>query len=201
MAACPMAWARGLLPVPGGPRKRASSWRPTKLAVARSKTRLRFILGLKVKSKLSRVLCGSRNSACLRRRSSKRSLRRASSSATRQEMRSMGGMASAWACRKRVSSTAAIPPSRSCRKARSNSIMFMFSLRSGLGVFFLVLQALGNQVAILLQFANERIDLPQVERELGTVLQVSLDEAVVGRAHLQRHNTSLVDRGSTVLFG
>src|ERR1700730_8931548 len=61
MTACPMAWARWLFPVPGGPRKSASSRRPTNAAVARSKTRLRFIFLLKLKSKLSRVLCGSRN--------------------------------------------------------------------------------------------------------------------------------------------
>src|ERR1017187_4031713 len=30
MAACPMAWAKWLLPVPGGPRNRASSWRAMK---------------------------------------------------------------------------------------------------------------------------------------------------------------------------
>jgi hypothetical protein len=46
-----------------------------KAAVARSNTRLRFIFGLKVKSKLSSVLCGSRKAACFRRRSSRRSLR------------------------------------------------------------------------------------------------------------------------------
>ena len=60
--------------------------------MARSKTRLRFIFGLKVKSKLSSVLCGSRKAACLRRRSSRRSLRRVSSSVTRHEIRSMGAI-------------------------------------------------------------------------------------------------------------
>src|ERR1700741_3548595 len=75
MTACPMAWARWLFPVPGGPKKSASSRRPTNAAVARSKTRLRFIFLLKLKSKLSRVLCGSRNWACFRRRSSSRSPR------------------------------------------------------------------------------------------------------------------------------
>src|ERR1039457_626752 len=96
-----------------------------KAQVAKSKTRLRFIFGLKVKSKLSSVRCGSRKAACLRRRSSSRSLRLLSSSPTRHEIRSMGAMASAWACRSRVSSTTAMPPSRSCRNARSNSIRFM----------------------------------------------------------------------------
>src|ERR1019366_2326560 len=73
MAAWPMACARGLLPVPGGPRNRASSWRAMKVPAERSKTRLRFIFLLKAKSKLSRVLCESRNWACFFRRSSRRS--------------------------------------------------------------------------------------------------------------------------------
>jgi hypothetical protein len=58
-----------ILPVPPGPRNNASSRLPMKAQVARSKTRLRFIFGLKVKSKLSSVLLGSRNAACLRHRS------------------------------------------------------------------------------------------------------------------------------------
>ena len=75
--------------------------RPTRLGeaaqVAKSKTRLRFIFGLKWKSKLSSVLRGSRKAACLRRRSSRRSPRRVNSSLTRHEIRSIGAMASAWA--------------------------------------------------------------------------------------------------------
>ena len=55
-----MACAKWLLPVPPGPRNNASSRLPMKAPVARSKTRLRFIFGLKVKSKLSRVRSGSR---------------------------------------------------------------------------------------------------------------------------------------------
>src|SRR5271157_379757 len=90
MAACPMAWAKWLLPVPGGPKNKASSWRAMKVPLARSKIRLRFIFLLKAKSKLSRVFWESRNCACFFRRSSKRSPRRASSSETRQESRSMG---------------------------------------------------------------------------------------------------------------
>src|SRR6266851_10361187 len=54
MADWPMAWAKWLLPVPGGPKNKASSWRAMKAPVARSKTRLRFIFLLKLKSKLSR---------------------------------------------------------------------------------------------------------------------------------------------------
>src|SRR5438552_13954561 len=97
-----MAWAKWLFPVPPGPRKSASSRLPIKAQVARSNTRLRFIFGLKVKSKLSRVLCGSRKAACLRRRSKSLSLRRVSSSLTRHEIRSIGAMASACAWRSLV---------------------------------------------------------------------------------------------------
>src|SRR5437016_6816834 len=70
-------------------------------AVARSKTKLRFIFLLKSKSKLSKLTCGSRNCACFRRRSSSRSPRRVSSSDTRQERKSMGTIGSAWANRTR----------------------------------------------------------------------------------------------------
>ena len=59
--------------MPPGPRKSASSCRAMKPPVARSKTRLRFIFGLKPKSKLSSVRLASRKPASLRRRSSSRS--------------------------------------------------------------------------------------------------------------------------------
>ena len=55
-----MAWAKWLLPVPPGPRNKASSRLSMNAPVARSNTRLRFIFGLKLKSKLSSVLSGSR---------------------------------------------------------------------------------------------------------------------------------------------
>src|ERR1700751_3155500 len=58
---------------------------------ARSNTKLRFIFLLKLKSKLSSVLCGSRNAACFFLRSSRRSPRPFSSSGTRQEGKAMGG--------------------------------------------------------------------------------------------------------------
>src|SRR5712672_2628794 len=95
MAHWPMACAKWLLPVPPGPRNNASSRLLMNAAVARSNTRLRFIFGLKVKSKLSRVRSASRKAACLRRRWSKRSVRRVSSSETRRAIKSMGAMASA----------------------------------------------------------------------------------------------------------
>lgn len=60
MTACPKAWARWLLPIPGGPSKSTSRASRMKRPVARSNTSLRLIDGLNCKSKSSNVL-GSRN--------------------------------------------------------------------------------------------------------------------------------------------
>jgi len=125
IAAWPMACARWLLPVPPGPRNSASSRRSINTPVARSKTILRFIFGLKLKSKLSSVLLGSRKAASLRRRSKSRSERRVNSSETSVASRSIGAMGSACACCRRVSSTAAIPPRRSWRRLRCSSLRFI----------------------------------------------------------------------------
>src|SRR5437899_8679273 len=54
-----------LLPVPGGPRKRASACWVTQRAVASSKTRARFIFLLKSKSKVSSRLAASRKARLL----------------------------------------------------------------------------------------------------------------------------------------
>src|SRR5437879_4372594 len=126
-----------------------------KEAVARSKTRERLSFLLKLKSKLSRVFCGSRNCACFCRRSSRRLVLRESSSEIRQETRSIGAIDWAWAWSKRVSKTAAMPPRRSCFKARLSSIRFIWVLL-GFEV---------DQIAVLGQFTNQRIDMAQ--RELG----------------------------------
>src|SRR5215467_5689076 len=162
-----------------------------KAPVARSKTRLRFILGLKAKSKLSSIFCGSRNSACLRRRSSRRSVRRSSSSETRQEIRSIGAMAWACACCRRVSNTEAMPPSRSCRKARFSSIRFMGRL----------LGALFNQVAVLREFTNQGIDLAQAEWQLRAVFQIAAHEAEVGRAYFKCRSTGVLGRSYAIFLG
>src|SRR5664279_2467112 len=191
MAACPMAWAKWLLPVPPGPRNSASSRLPMKAQVARSKTRLRFIFGVKVKSKLSSVRCGSGKAACLRRRSSSRSLRLFSSSLTRHEIRSMGAIASVCAWRSLVSSTPAMPPSRSCRNARSNSIRFMLAL---LGLVV-------DEVAIHGELPDQRIDLAQAQRHLWVPLQVAAHKAVIADAHFQGGGASLLDAGGAVLLG
>src|SRR5271165_5702599 len=191
MAAWPMACARWLLPVPGGPRNRASSWRAMNVPADRSKTRLRFIFLLKAKSKLSRVFWESRNWACLVRRSSRRWPRKASSSETRQESRSMGASGSAWAWRRRVSSTAAIPPRRSClRHDRVQSDSFLYLLGSVV-----------NQVAVLHQLANQRIHLLQTEWGLRVALQIAPDKAVFLHSHLQRSGAGFIDRRCSVLLG
>src|SRR6202051_4269793 len=161
-----------------------------KAPVARSKISRRFIFGLKVKSKLSSVRCGSRKAACLRRRSSSRSLRRLSSSATRHEIRSMGAMASACAWCSRVSSTAAMPPSRSCRNARFNSIRFMLAL---LGFVF-------DEVAVQRELTDQRIDLAQAQRHLRVALQVAAHKTVIADAHFQGGGTGPLDAGSAVLL-
>src|SRR5580658_7113434 len=78
-----------------GAEKKGVSRLPMKPPVARPKTRLRFIFGLKVKSKLSSVLWASRKLACLRRRSSNLPDRRVNTSEIRHEIRSTGAMGSA----------------------------------------------------------------------------------------------------------
>src|SRR6202140_2169917 len=162
-----------------------------KAPVARSNTKLRFIFLLKLKSKLSSVFCGSRKSACLRSRPSRRSPRRASSSKTRQESRSMGASGSAWAWRRRVSSTAAIPPRRSCLsddRVRSDS-------------FFYLLGSVVDEVAVLHQFADQRIDLLQTEWGLRAAFQIAADEAVFLNSHVQRSGAGFIDRHGAVLLG
>ena len=135
MASCEGA----LLPVPGGPRTGASSWREMKVPVERSKTRLRF-LHLLVESEVEVVesLLGSRGRACFFRRSSRRSPRKASSSETRHDSRSMGASGSVWAWRRRASSTAAIRPGgRVCSvyyRVRSDSFYLLGSVVNKIAV-------------------------------------------------------------------
>src|SRR6266853_3898094 len=186
-----MAWAKWLFPVPPGPRNKASSRLLMKAPVARSKTRLRFIFGLKAKSKLSSVRSGSRKRACLRRRSSSRSVRRVSSSETRHEIRSMGAIASAWAWRNRVSSTAAMPPSRSWRSARSSSMRFMVILLTS-SVF--------DEIAVQRELADQRINLTQTQRQLRVMFQVAAYEVVFARTRFQSHRAGIIGGSNAVLF-
>ena len=106
----------------------------------------------------------------------------------------MGAMASVWACSRRVSSTAAMPPRRSWRRARLSSIRFM-------DVDSSKLDSLLDQVAILGQFADEGIDLAQPQRGLRAALQIAAHEAVLGHAQLQRRGAGLVAGRAAVLLG
>ena len=103
----------------------------------------------------------------------------------------MGAMASAWAWRRRVSSTAAMPPSRSCLRARSSSIRFILYL---LG--FVI-----DEVAVLHQFADQGIDLVQAEWGLRTTFQIAADEAVFMHAHFERGGAGFIDCRGAVLLG
>jgi RHS repeat-associated protein len=61
--------------------------------------------------------------------------------------------------------------------------------------------ALFDQVAVLYEFTDQRIDLAQAERQLWAVLQITADKAVLGHAHLQGRGTGLIDRSEAVFFG
>src|SRR6266700_1164263 len=149
----------------------------------------RFIFLLKSKSKLSSARSDSRKLACLVRRSSKLSARRRSSSETRTDIRSIGAMCSVCACRRRLSKTAAMPPRRSCLRARSSSTRFIGRL----------LGHAVDVVAVLRQLADQRIDLAQGQRRLGIAVEVAAHEAVCRDAHLQCGGTGVVDGDGAVL--
>src|SRR6188768_3070830 len=185
-----MACARCDLPVPGGPRNMTSSRRAMKCPVASSKTSRRLIFLLKSKSKLSRLRCGSRNCACLPRRSIRRVLRRASSSETSAPMKSMGAMFSVWACRMRVSTTSAIPPRRSWVSDLVSSTRFIS--------WFLLGDAI-DQIAVLGQLSDQRVDLAQADWRRGSAFQVAAHEAVGRHAELQRRSAGVVDAERAVL--
>src|SRR5712691_1083509 len=87
---------------------------------------------------------------------------------------------------------AAIPPSRNCRKARSNSIRFT--------VLFL-LASVVNEVAILDQLADQGIDLLQAQWGLRTALEIAPDKLVLVHSYFEGDGTSIVDRGGTELLG
>ena len=54
------------------------------------------------------------------------------------------------------------------------------------------MDALLDQVAILSQLTDERIDLPQREWCLRTALQIAAYKAILGDALLQRRRTGIV---------
>ena len=113
-----MAWARWLLPLPGGPETVHLAARD-KAGSSQVEDQAAIHLPVEGEVEVVEGLLGVAELRLFFRRSSKRSPRRASSSETRQESKSMGASGSAWAWRRRVSSTAAIPPRRSCLRARS----------------------------------------------------------------------------------
>jgi hypothetical protein len=68
-------------------------------------------------------------------------------------------------------------------------------------VGFLEVDALLDEVAILSQFADQWIDLPQTERGLRTALQIAAHEAIFGNAQLQRRRASTVAGRAAILLG
>ena len=58
-----------------------------------------------------------------------------------------------------------------------------------------------NEVAIQSELADERIDLPQAQRQLRIAFQVAAHEAVFARARFQRHGASVIGGSDAVLLG
>src|SRR5688572_28097650 len=160
-----------------------------KWPVASSKTRRRLIFLLKSKSKFSSERCGSRNCACLVRRSTSRVARRESSSETSAPMKSIGAMLSACACRMRVSTTSAIPPSRSWLRDLVNSMRFISML----------LRDAIDEIAVLGELSDERVDLTKRERRRRLTLQIATHETVRRHTEAERCGACVVDRSSAVL--
>src|SRR3954469_2710035 len=104
-------------------------------------------------------------------------------------MRSIGSICSVCACRRRLSKTAAMPPRRSCLRARSSSTRFIGRL----------LGHAVDVVAVLGQLADQWIDLAQRQRRLGVAVEVPPHEAVGWDAHLQRGGAGVLDSDGTVL--
>src|SRR4051794_22832050 len=103
-------------------------------------------------------------------------------------MRSIGSICSVCACSRRLSSTAAMPPRRSCLSARSSSTRFIGRL----------LGHAVDVVAVVGQLADQRIDLPERERRLRLALEVAPREAVGGHAHLERGGARVVHGNGAV---
>ena len=58
-----------------------------------------------------------------------------------------------------------------------------------------------NEVAVQSELADERIDLPQAQRQLRIAFQVAAHEAVLARARFQRHGASVIGGSNAVLLG
>src|SRR5665647_2261911 len=58
-----------------------------------------------------------------------------------------------------------------------------------------------DEVAVLGQLADQRIDLVQAQRKLRLALQVAAHEAVLMGAHFERRGAGIVDAGNAVFLG
>ena len=58
-----------------------------------------------------------------------------------------------------------------------------------------------DEVAVLGQLADQRIDLVQAQRQLRVALQVAAHEAVLIGAHFERGGAGIVDAGNAVFLG
>ena len=66
---------------------------------------------------------------------------------------------------------------------------------------FLEVDALLDQVAILGQFADERIDLSQTEWRLRAALQIAAHEAILGNAEILRRCAGIFASRAAILLG
>ena len=96
-----------------------------KAPVARSKTRLRFIFGIEGEVEVVERLVGVAEAGLLAAPFQQSVGATGEFVGDQHASRSMGAIGSACACRRRVSSTAAMPPSRSWRRARCSSMRFI----------------------------------------------------------------------------
>src|ERR1051325_9521095 len=64
---------------------------------------------------------------------------------------------------------------------------------------FLLLGSEVDEIAVVDQFANERIDLPQ--SELWGTFEVATNEAVLMHSHFESGRRGILDRGGTELLG
>src|ERR1041385_1136557 len=82
-----------------------------------------------------------------------------------------------------------MPPSRSCLKARCSSIRFMV----------LLLDFRVDEIAVLGQFTDQRIDLTQAQ--LRSAFQKTTDETVLINAQFQGRSASILDSSDAKPFG
>jgi len=57
-----------------------------------------------------------------------------------------------------------------------------------------------DQIAVLHQFTDQRIDLVQAEGELRLALEIATDKVVLVHAHFQRRRASIIDHCGTELL-